>query len=186
MATTSTSICNSALIKIGAERIASLTENNKRAIACNEQYEKLRDEVLSAHPWSFAKARVQLALDVATPAFEFSYQFVLPTDCLGVLKTSNGDDKFKIEGGRLLTNDSTCLIQYIQQVTDTSKYSPTFCEALACRIAADLAYMIAQSNSLQQAMMTAYKAQLAQARNVNAQQGSQDQLTAHDWLRSRF
>ena len=47
------SICNSALIKLGASRIASLTEDSKEAKLCYEQYPILRDEVQASHPWNF-------------------------------------------------------------------------------------------------------------------------------------
>ena len=45
LTTTEVSICNSALIKVGAERITSLSDSNKRAQLCSEQYSKMRDEV---------------------------------------------------------------------------------------------------------------------------------------------
>ena len=46
MASSEVAICNSALIKIGAAEITSLSDVNKRAQLCNEQYSKLRDELL--------------------------------------------------------------------------------------------------------------------------------------------
>lgn len=63
MASSEVAICNSALIKIGAAEITSLSDVNKRAQLCNEQYSKLRDELLRSHPWNFAIARKVLSLD---------------------------------------------------------------------------------------------------------------------------
>lgn len=60
MASTSVDICNAALIKVGAETITALSDNNKRARACNERYADIRDVVLAAHPWNFAIGRTQL------------------------------------------------------------------------------------------------------------------------------
>ena len=54
-------ICNSGLIKLGASTIMSLTEGTKNANLCNEQFAKLRDEVLRGHNWNFAIARAKLA-----------------------------------------------------------------------------------------------------------------------------
>ena len=54
-------ICNSALVKIGATRIISLTEGSKNANLCDEQYEKVRNDLLRSHAWNFATARRKLA-----------------------------------------------------------------------------------------------------------------------------
>ena len=63
MAVDAEAICNSALIKIGASKIAALSDTNKRAILCNEQYPKLRDDLLRSHPWNFAIKRKVLSAD---------------------------------------------------------------------------------------------------------------------------
>lgn len=82
MATDAVAICNSALLKIGTEKITSLSDNTKRAIICNEQYAKIRDQVLRAHPWNFAIKRVTLSVaereigyaDVSTSGDSFEYE----------------------------------------------------------------------------------------------------------------
>jgi len=66
MAATVEAICNSALIKIGAAVIVSITDTNKRAQLCNEQYTKLRDDLMRSHPWNFARARKLLVADAFT------------------------------------------------------------------------------------------------------------------------
>jgi len=63
MATNAEAICNSALLKIGASTIVSLSDSSVEAEACNEQYTKLRDELLRSHPWNFAMKRVFLGTD---------------------------------------------------------------------------------------------------------------------------
>lgn len=179
-------ICNSALAKIGAERISSLAEDNKRARFCNEQYEKIRDEVLSAHPWNFALLRASLAASVTAPTWGYSTQFLLPTNCLRVVGTEYSDTVYKIEGRYILSDDEGPFnILYISQVTDPSYFPPLFAEALSCRLAADLAYAIAQSNTLQSAMMAAYEQMIKRARSADAQEGSAEVIEASDWINSR-
>lgn len=63
MSATVENICNSALTKIGAATISSISDTNKRALLCNEQYAKLRDDLLRSHPWNFAIKRAYLAKD---------------------------------------------------------------------------------------------------------------------------
>ena len=78
-------ICNSALNQLGASSITALTENSKNARICNERYETIRDAVFRSHPWNCLVTRVQLAQDTETPAWGFSYQYTLPSNCLRVL-----------------------------------------------------------------------------------------------------
>lgn len=186
MTASDVSICNSALIKIGADRISSLSEDNKRAQICKEQFEKCRDEVLQAHPWNFALKRASLARLVKVPAFEYPHAFQLPLDCLRVVKTQDYNIQYKVEGDQLLTFSDSIQIQYISKVTDPTRYTPAFREALACRLAADIAYAIVQSVQLTKTMTDLYEHQLRRARSMNAQEGTPDSIIADDWIMARF
>jgi hypothetical protein len=189
MSVTKIGIANSALIKIGAERISSISETNKRAQFCNEQIEKLKREVLRAHPWNFATLRAELAQTDA-PEWGYDYAYELPADCLRVLKAvvdSELDEiEYKIEGATIVTDEPILRIKYIYDVTDYSLMDDAFAETLACRLAADLAYPIAGSNTLQATMMAAYEAQLKPARSYDGQEGSAEQVTASSWIQSRY
>ena len=66
MAATVESICNSALAKVGATSISSISGTDKKSVLCNLLYSKVRDKVLKAHPWNFAIKRARLAGDVDT------------------------------------------------------------------------------------------------------------------------
>jgi hypothetical protein len=187
MASSPVSICNSALIKVGADRITSLTEDTQRARLVNEQYNKCRKELLRSHPWNFATKRTELAALVQEPEYEYSYQFQLPADCLRVLKTNlYSDEPFKIEGRLLLCDSNTIKILYIKDETDTSKFDASFDETLALRIAADIAYTLSGSATLANGLMEAYKYSLKDARSFDAQEGSADRIIADEWLVTRY
>src|SRR4051812_44976933 len=85
MATSDVSICNLALQKLGATRIAALTDNSRNARAVAACYEQMRDRELRANPWNFAKARAQLAAAGTAPAFDYNNAFPLPTDFLRLI-----------------------------------------------------------------------------------------------------
>ena len=191
MASSSTSICNSALVKIGADRISSLSDNNKRAIYCNEQYTKIRDEVLISHPWNFAIARKAFAQTINTPVMDYSYEYTIPSDVLRILSIEsewpwevgiNAAGTAKV----LLTDASEVNCKYIKKVEDTTLYTPIFDECLAARLAADLAYGLVQNLALQEQMLKFYEKILGQARSFDAQEQSVQQVIADDWLNSRF
>jgi hypothetical protein len=192
MATSPVEICNSALIKVGASRITSLSDGTKSALICNEQYPKLRREVLRQHPWNFAIRRKALAASVVEPEFDFSQAFVIPSDVLRILSTDlpkhlDWAVEQNSSGQRVLLTDSdTCKIRYIKDVSDTTIYSPDFEEALALRIAMDLAYSLAQSTSLTRELQRQFKEMLATARSIDAQEGSMEEFDDGEWIETRY
>lgn len=178
------SICNSALSKLGAERISSLTEQNKRARLCNEQYEKVRDDVLRSHPWNFAIKRVALATLSTAPAFGYDYEYNLPADCLRVLKIYPEVD-FEIEGRKLLSDSSSINIQYIYKNEDVYMYDSNFLEAFALKLASDLAYPLIQSVNFKQELLAEFEKTIREARCFDAQEGTPSASTTDEWLEAR-
>ena len=131
MATSVVQIVNNALIKIGASAILTLTENSEAARAANLIYEQIRDACIRDHVWNFAIRRVELAQNSTAPAFEFSYQYNLPSDCLRVLRMEDMGMYYKIEGGKLLTDEGTAKILYLARVEDVNLFDSLFGEGLA-------------------------------------------------------
>jgi hypothetical protein len=181
-------ICNAALIRIGAATITSLTDDSREARACNVRFADVRDEVLRAHPWNFALKRVALAELAETPAFGFAKAFQLPTDCLRVLELDTSDlgAEFRIENGKLLTDESAVKILYIARIEDPNLYDPLFSNALSYRLAAELAYPIANSTALTDTMFQLYQRALAQAKTADAQESSLDRIEATEWETARL
>ena len=140
-------ICNRAMQKLGAKRMVSLTENIKSARECNLAYAIVRDSEMAKRQWTFALARKVIAPDSETPAFEFSYQFTLPGDCIRPLKERD-TTSWSVEGRKLLTDDGDNLeLRYISRITNPNLFDPTFVEALATKIAYELCEAITQSNT---------------------------------------
>jgi len=192
-------ICNEAMDLLGAATITALTENSKEARLCNRRFETVRDAVLRAHPWNAALTRASLAKDADAPAFGFSSQFTLPTDpyCLRVLSfwNKNVDSDvaaydsqvmFKIEGRKVLSNESTCKITYIARVTDTETYDPLLSSTIAHKLAAETAYAITGSTSVSQSINQLYELRLREARSIDAMEGIPDKLIADDFINIRF
>jgi hypothetical protein len=177
-------ICNSALNMIGASNILSLTEDSKAARICNQRYEYVRDAVFRAHPWNCLIRRVALAADTATPAFDFSYQFTLPTNpyCLRVLRLEEPDTVFKIEGRKIVTNESSIKLMYVARVTDANEYDMLLIETLSARLAADISYSLVNSAQLTQLMQQQYEAKLKEARFVDATEGTPELVTNNENL----
>jgi hypothetical protein len=180
-------ICNSALIKLGARTIGSLSEDKKEAKLCNEQYAKLRDEVLRSYPWNFAIRRAKLTKLLTDPVWGYSNQFQLPADYVRIIKPEDATMDFRIEADKLLTNDSSVNILYVGREENTALFDPMFKEALALRIASELAYPLVQSTALQQAMLEAYKIVLQDTRSADAQESGDNTIFVNDYfITSRY
>ena len=182
---TEVSICSNALRKLGDSPIASLTEDTERARLCNALYEPARDSLLRSHAWNFAITRASLAQISSTPAFEYSYQYALPTDpfCLRVLKMEFDDYEFKIEnlagqGRVLLTNEGTANIIYIARITDPKLFDSIFVSTLTAKLASEMAYPVTNSAALQKEMERVYKLKLTEARSIDSTEGFTDDIVS--------
>lgn len=186
MAITDVAICNSALAKVGVERILSLNDNSVPARICKEQYEKVRDELLYSHPWNFAMGRAALAPLVTPPVFEWSYQFALPADALRVVDTDLPKPaKWHVEGRLLMCDSAAVSIKFIRKVTDASQFTPGFAEVLATKLAADISYSLVQSVQLKATLVEEYERKLRTARSFDAQESMGDRVYADSWLNAR-
>ena len=167
-------IINSAINMIGASNIIARDEDSKAARVANQRYDSIRDAVLRAHPWNCAVTRRSLAPDSETPAFDWDYQFTLPADpyCLRVLRLDYLDIEFRVEGRKIVSNESSINLIYIARVTDPNEYDTLLQESIAARLAADVSFTLSQSTSLTQNMFNLYESKLKEARFVDATEGT--------------
>jgi hypothetical protein len=193
--TSNVDICNSALNMVGASIITSLTEDTKAARVCNQRYPFVRDAVFRAHPWNCLIRRVKLGRDATAPAYKYAYRYTLPSDpyCLRVLTISDdGDDErrdidYKVEGNRfLLTDQGAVYIQYISRDEDPNQYDVLLTEALAARMASDIAYPLVGSSALSTNLFAIYEIKLREARFADAQEGYPDDIIADTFISARF
>jgi hypothetical protein len=183
-------ICNSALTKIGANRIVALDEGSRNANACAELYPKLRDDLLRTHAWNFATVRLKLARLASTPAFGFAYEYQLPVDWLRTLAVYDNDGgaglvDYRIEGRRLRASAEDIYLRYVRVVTDANEMPSDFREALAAMLARDLAIPIAQSNSLREIMGEAFRDALGRAKSTDAVEDFPEAMPQGSWVTAR-
>lgn len=183
---TDVSICSNALRRLGDEAITSLTDDSQRARLCNAFFADTRDTVLRSHPWNFAITRAKLSRLTNPPAYEYNYQYALPTNpyCLRVLSMEYPDYVFKIEndatyGRVLLTDESTANILYIARVTNAVLFDAMFTDVLTAKLAVDLAYPVTGSAQLQAQMEKIYQQKLSEARSIDGQEGFIDDLESN-------
>ena len=172
-------IGNLALANLGEDPITSLTDDSKAARLINRRYEPIRDAVLAVHPWNGAMTRASLASVDPAPVWGGLIACALPTDYLRVLRLEDESAKWSVEGRQLVTTASAPVnILYIARVTDPNLFSPGLVEAIAARLAADLAHPITQDNSLIDAMWTIYLQKVKEARSIDSFESSGDNIFA--------
>jgi hypothetical protein len=187
-------ICNGALNQLGASTIITLTEDSKNARLCNARFTQIRDSVFRSHPWNCLQKRVELAADTDTPAWGFTSQFTIPADCLRVLSILDFDSDHKIEGRKILTDNSSMKILYFSRVTDPNEYDELLRETLSAALAADIAYAVTSSNPTASNMYKLFQDKLKEARfvdstegqNMNPEKGMADVIGADTFINSRF
>jgi hypothetical protein len=86
LAYTQVGIVNLALGRLGVKVITTITEVTPQAQAANRVWEYIRDEVLEAKEWRFAKTRDKLARAPVSPMYTYDYAYVLPNDFLRLPK----------------------------------------------------------------------------------------------------
>jgi hypothetical protein len=188
---TEVAICNKALIQDGAKTIISLDDDTTEAILCKALYADLRDAVLEAHDWTFAIERLELPKGVPDPTFRYTNRYPLPSTTLHVLevnkiKASDDTRDWRLESNAILINESVCKVKIIKQVTDTSKFSPLFIQALAARLAADMAIPLTQNINLETTKYQLYLAKLKEAAARDNQQGKSQRIRSRFMERARL
>jgi hypothetical protein len=174
-------IINIALSKIGDYYISSLTEGTKQQIHALIHWENCRDSLLQSYKWNFATERVRLARLAETP-IGYDYVYQLPNDHLKTDRMSTdgdftGDDSidYKIHGKKLLTDETTCYIEYRKQVTDPSYYTPLFSKVLAVDLALALAEPLGMIPANDKQLLLAERVEYVnEARGVDFEEGQSE------------
>jgi len=186
-------MCNSALNLLGASTISALTDDTKNARLCNQRYEPVRNRVFRSHAWNCLHKRVQLAQNSTAPVVEYDYAYLLPSDCLRVLKIHNGTTDsnatnldYKIEGRNIVTDIDTIFLIYIALDTDPNNYDTYLRESISHQLAADLCYAITNNATLANQYMTRADERLREARFIDATENSLGTVEANEFTDARL
>lgn len=148
------SICSNALTRLGADPIASFQEDTVHAGVCSRVWPTVRNALLRAHPWNCATKRVVLAPLSQAPAFDYGYQFQLPSDWLKTLQVGRRGCpiSYQQEGRRLLADLNALPLVYIWENTNPGTWDDSMVEVAEVMMAAAIAYTVTASTSLRDSM----------------------------------
>lgn len=187
MSITKIDIINAALIKAGCDIVSSLNQPNSRNARIAESiYDISRQEILRLHPWNFATERTALAALTDTPAFDYTYQYQLPADCLRVVRINIAESEYKIEGRKLLTDDSTVNLIYIKDIEDTSLFDVMFRSTLIAKLAMEFCSSIRMDQTATNLLAQQFEMTLRKAKQIDGQEQTADQLISNTWTNGDY
>jgi len=180
-----TTIINRALSLLGAEPIINIADDTPEANIANRFYDESRKSVLSEVLWNFAAKRVVLNQVVGTPAWSIDQVnniFQLPSDIIRIFGTSAPGSTWHKEQDKLITNVSEIGIIYVFDLKDTTKFSASFTDAFADKLASDMAYAVLNSNTEAKLLIEKYDGvSLPKALAENSQEGTPPQIDDNLW-----
>ena len=172
MAISALALCSRALLKVGAQPIASLEEGTAEAEVAANLYPGARDTLLSCHPWTFATGQMNLNRLDAVPLADFANAFQLPAALLRVISAGSGRGRgapYRIHEGRLHADADDVTLTYIFRPAE-AEFPPFFAGALVSRLAAEFCLPLTENTSRTEMLMRIADAEMRQARLVDSQQ----------------
>jgi hypothetical protein len=171
--TTNTDLANHALSMLGEMPIGSIDDvTSKPARLCKQFADSAIAEVLCLGRWNRATQRATLAQVLPAPVTGFTFYYQLPSDCLRVLEVNGeewgtSDESFQLEGSKLASDATTCVIRYISQVP-IGTLGVLVQQAIACRLASKLAIPLQGSAEKAGQVDVSFRRALGEARLIDA------------------
>ena len=161
-----TGIANLALSNLGEASIQSLSDNNARARACSSRIDDVITTILRMHVWNSALER-KLLTNIGEPIFGWNYIYQLPADYIKVVEVEPVS-KYIVEKKNILSNEKTLHLLYVATPTDINNLDPLLAEAIAMKLAWEIAETLTSKAGLKQEMMQKYIIALQEARSANS------------------
>lgn len=194
MAWSAVDICNLALTRLGASSISSLDETSTEAVKAKAVYDHVREATLRALPWGWATRTRALAQTAQTvPPWAFAYAY--PSDCLEARRLVDPTSRNRHppftrasggDGARLICTDlPRAVLVYTATITDLSVADPLFRDAMAWRLAAELAWPLTNSTDRANSTVKMYQTAIAQAAVANGNEAQAPEPDPATWLTAR-
>lgn len=161
-----TGIANLALSNLGEARIQSLSENSSRARACSARINEVIETVLRMNVWNSALER-KLLTQIDAPIFGWNYTYQLPADCIKVVEVEPVS-KYQVEKKNILSNETSLYLLYVATPTDTNNLDSLLAEAIAMKLAVEIAESLTSKEGLKKEMSQKYFMALQEARSANS------------------
>ncbi len=175
MALSALALCSRALLKIGAQPIASLDEGTAEAEVAANIYPGVRDAMLSSHPWSFATGQATLPLLAGVPVADHAFAYQLPTGFLRALSAGSGGRgrgiQYRLHEDRLHSDAAPVVLTHIFR-PEEGTFPPFFASALVARLAAEFCIPLTESSARAELLFRLADDEMRRARQADSQQAT--------------
>lgn len=194
------SICNMALARCGVTLfIESVGEASQQASVCNLFYVPVRDRVLQAWPWAFARKYVRLQ-ELGSPPSCWRYRYHYPVDCLKLRRLVPAEERgqgagvpvpFEIGEAEasaaraILTDQEMAEAEYTARITDVTLFPESFTSALAWALAAEIAIPLTTDMNRAQLAQRMYAQALLEAGADTLNEGRTGEEPESDFIKCR-
>lgn len=150
-------ICNLALGHLGNFEVVDIdSPKNNSEFVCKRWYDITRESALREGIFNFCIKRDIISKDAETPAFGWSYQYSIPSDCLRILSVGDDieNDKFlnySIEKGKILCDEdfsSGMPVRYIENIKEAGRFDAIFVSYLSLKLAMNMCFDLNNDSNL--------------------------------------
>lgn len=150
MAVTDVAIATRAARLLKAGQVTNLADTDKVSKTLNDIFVYVREELLRAHKWKFAREYVKLTRLATAPAFGYDYAYGLPSDWIRTVSVHDNDAGLGIindyeessitdttRKGAIFTSVEDVYMKYVYAETDPTRMPPDFQTAFAYALAVE-------------------------------------------------
>lgn len=167
-------LCSMALLKIGEEPIQSWSDDTASARLCRTLFDTITDSMLTAHPWRFACREYNININADN-------EFLLPTDCLRVLKCP-GD----IIGNKILSdNTDTVSIIAISRVA-TDAFPSYFVSLMVTKLAMEFCIPLTGNQTVFRMLAALYESEMQSAKFIDSTTRINTNIENFSLINTRF
>ena len=195
-------ICNLALARLGDNAtVSSISppEGSAQADHCARFYPIALDSLLEMHAWKFAIRREVLA-ELISNSWGWSFAYAMPSGVVKILAVLSETDstesetqpyEVEVNGSGvpvILTDQDAASLRYIAHVTDTTRFSALFVDALAWLLASYLAGPLIKGDAgaaMARACLQSFQVALSGAKVSDANQRKIDLDHQPAWIAGR-
>lgn len=193
-------IYNGALRRLGARKLASLSENREPRRVLDDAWgnaDNLPKKALARGEWNFALVAAQVdASPSIEPSFGFQFAFDKPDDFLRLAGIS-ASDRFQPpldatgyvdEAGYWFSDYQTIFVRYVSATTGliSASWPDPFRQFLECYLAAEVAERLTNSRTKRQELLADAEDALRAAKSNDAMNEGAKPLARGSWSSARF
>lgn len=168
MGTAKLTVINNALVELGDTPLTSLSENRLGATVALQVYDSVYQDLLGKAPWRFATQKADLSRETDTPLNEWAYQFVLPAQCLRILRVYPFSN-YEVFGTKIFSGATSLAVDYVANVSESYLPAP-YARLLTLELAVRMCMTITNDADLKTRLQSDARLQFAAALAADSMQ----------------